>query len=184
MNKVTRQVFLIILMSFLSVGFGQALPEDYNAIDHSILNKHIIKEVNALLKSKRLQALSNDTRLIKAAEDHACYLTKKKSLLHTQHKKNKKNPWDRLSFYEVQFNSCGENLQYIQPMYPFQLKKEKQATEFQTYERLAKVLVTNWRYSKMHYKNIIHKYFTHSYVICCYDPEGKRLIAVQLFASY
>jgi uncharacterized protein YkwD len=171
-------------MSFLSVGFGQALPEDYSAIDHSILNKHIIKEVNTLRKSKRLQALSNDTRLFKAAEDHACYLTKKKSLLHTQHKKNKKNPWDRLSFYEVQFNSCGENLQYIQPMYPFQLKKEKQATEFQTYERLAKVLVTNWRYSKMHYKNIINKYFTHSYVICCYDPEGKRLIAVQLFASY
>ena len=59
MNKNTRQVFLIILMSFLSVGFGQALPEDYNAIDHSILNKYIIKEVNALRKSKRLQALRN-----------------------------------------------------------------------------------------------------------------------------
>lgn len=163
---------------------AQQLPENLKDIDHKILNEHILSEVNILRKKKRRKALTNDIRLTDAGKDHAEYLSAKKTLTHRQTKKAKKNPWDRLQFYKLSFKTCGENIQYIYPSSPPPMKKEIRPSKPNSYEYLAKVLITIWAESKGHLLNMVNKDFTHTYVITKVDDKDARLYAVQLFTSY
>ncbi len=179
------KLFLLLLIAPTILELNsQALPKDFTQIDQNILNKHIIEEVNILRKRKKRPPLKNDFKLHKAAQDHAQYLSKKNTLTHFQNIKKKKTPADRLSFYKIDFVSCGENVQYIQPKYPFKLKKEKSAIPFNTYERLAKVLVTNWRHSKPHLKNMLSNVFSRCWTSTFYSKDKENFYAVQVFAKY
>ena len=178
--------FLIyISLFFFSVYVNaQQLPKNLKDIDHKILNEYILNEVNIIRKKKRTKALKNDKRLEAAARDHALYLYSKQTLTHKQAKKDKKNPWDRLKFYKLSFKTCGENIQYLYPNAPSPTKKEIKSSKPNTYEYLAKVLVTFWAESKGHLFNMVHKDFTHTYVVTKVDEKDGRLYAVQLFTSY
>ncbi len=179
-----KHLLYITIIFFTLYANAQQLPENLKDIDHKILNEHILSEINILRKKKRTKALTNDIRLTDAAKDHAEYLNAKKTLTHKQTKKAKKNPWDRIRFYNLDFHMCGENIQYIYPNSPPPLKKETESSKPKTYERLARILISIWAGSKGHYLNMIKKEFTHTYVITEIDEKDERLYAVQLFTSY
>ena len=131
MIKKIKLFLLLLIAPTIPELNSQALPKDFTQIDQNIINKHIINEVNILRKRKKRPPLKNDFKLHKAAQDHAQYLSKKNTLTHFQNIKKKKTPADRLSFYKIDFVSCGENVQYIQPKFPFKLKKRKISDSFQ-----------------------------------------------------
>ena len=87
-----KRLIYIIFFLFSVYTNAQQLPENLKDIDHKILNKHILSEVNILRKKKRTKALTNDIRLTDTASDHAKYISTKKKLTHKQTKRAKRDP--------------------------------------------------------------------------------------------
>ncbi len=162
------------LLSFAA--FAQGEKVDAKKMDYELLNKYILKEVNAQRKRKRVDSLISDEILERAAEDHANYMSERQEIGHGQKVKNKENPYDRVVFYEGAHNQVGENVQAFN--LNAALKKSKGRL---TYEKLAKEMVKVWVKSKPHYKNLIEKNYAnvgHSYVL-----RDGVLFACQVFGS-
>lgn len=149
---------------------------DTNNFDVDELNRYVLEEVNKLRKRNRVDTLSEDHSLDRAAQDHADYMSKEEVLSHAQKSKLKNKPYDRVVFYGGTHSAVGENIQLV-PLY----QKVDKSKGRLTYQKLAKELVGNWKKSTGHYKNMINPDFTgvsHTYAI-----KDGLLYCCQLLAS-
>lgn len=155
---------------------GQSEIVDLKNFKADVLNQALIDEVNALRKRKRLDSLTNDVILEKAALDQAQYMAAEQELGHGQKSKLKGSPYKRVLFYGGSHNLIGENV--LSYNLESEIKKSKNKL---TYQRLAKDLIDQWEKSKPHYENLIEPDYTqiaHQFAI-----KDGVLFACQVFGS-
>lgn len=172
--------FALLVLLFHKKGVSQ--EEQASFTDTTLLNTYILEEINHLRKKARALPLEINKGLRAAAEDHALFLTTSKKLTHFQ-KRNKKKytPDDRITFYGVNFDVVGENIQQIMISdITNELNSNKKLDD--PYRALAKLLVKNWRKSPPHYKNLIDKEYNFTYTAIVLANNG-RLYACQLFSG-
>jgi uncharacterized protein YkwD len=165
--------YILLILPF--TGSAQELVDSTN-FDIEVFNKYVLKEVNKLRTRNRLDTLTVDPSLGKASQDHCDYMTKENVLSHIQKNKYKNSPFDRVKYYGGAHSKVGENIQLL----PLQQKINKSKGRL-TYDKLAKELVSVWKKSSGHYKNIINPHYTgvyHSYVV-----KNGMLFCCQLLAS-
>ena len=172
--------FLLLFSNYLS--FAQSLPSNVSDYDTDLLNAKIIERVNALRAKKGISPLRNDASLKSAAKHHSLWMAEKDKLTHFENKASYKTPSNRITHYGGSYAETGENVQFFTLQGPHKLKGEKEATTCDSYERLAEVLVYNWRHSPPHYANMMHPGYEVSYVDVAIGKDGK-LYATQLFGS-
>jgi uncharacterized protein YkwD len=139
--------------------------------DTERFNQYVLDEVNKLRIRERVDTLIEDHSLDAASQDHADYMAENNVLSHAQKEKLKNKPYDRVLYHGGTHNSVGENIQIVPINYMFEKSKGKL-----TYQKLAKEVVSNWKKSAGHFKNMVRKDFagvSHSYAFnkgmmyCC-----------------
>lgn len=151
-------------------------------IDLVELNNYILKEVNLLRVKNKVKPLKNNDLLDIAALDHAKYLSKKQKLTHFQKwNKEKRNPKNRVDFFDLPFKLVGENIQVVSLLTLNRaFENERKITDFNVF--LAKALVENWRKSKPHFLNMISESYTYTWTAIDMD-KNQNIYACQLFSG-
>jgi len=145
-------------------------------IDFEELGSKVTILINDHRKRLKAVALHNENSLQKAAQDHSNYLAKTGTLSHVQNESNKKNPIDRVHFYDGKiYNKIGENVLFniIEP------KKY----EAQDLDKLAIRIFNQWKNSPPHHKNMINQDFDAAAIGFAIDTKKNRLYATQVFGS-
>jgi len=164
--------FNIFFLLLSTLSFGQTQTE----IDLTQLKTKILKLVNEERKAVAITALTLDTFLLKAAEDHAKYIAKVQTLTHEQANSKKANPKDRVYFYGGNdFNLVGENLLFTG------IKNQIYSNE--DLDALALKIVQLWKKSPNHLKNMINPKYTFTEIGFSIDWENKKIYVVQLFGA-
>lgn len=176
---------LLLVVTFFSVSGALSqktkTPLDYSNLDHHVLNKHVLDEVNKLRKKAKVDFLENHTSLFEAAQDHAGYMMTTKKVGHKQREKLKKWPNLRLAFYGARFDRVGENVQ-LNNLNLESTERDRKTPKIKSYEKLAEVLVLAWKNSPEHYANMIHVDFSTTYTAVSIGSDG-AVYACQLFAG-
>ena len=167
-----KKHFNIFLLLLSTSSFGQTQTE----IDLNQLKTKILQLVNEERKAVAVTALTLDTFLLKAAEDHAKYIAKVQTLTHEQTNSKKANPKDRVYFYGGNdFNLVGENLLFTG------IKNQIYSNE--DLDALALKIVQLWKKSPNHLKNMINPKYTFTEIGFSIDWENKKVYVVQLFGA-
>ena len=167
-----KKHFNIFLLLLSTSSFGQTQTE----IDLNQLKTKILQLVNEERKAVAVTALTLDTFLLKAAEDHAKYIAKVQTLTHEQTNSKKANPKDRVYFYGGNdFNLVGENLLFTG------IKNQIYSNE--DLNALALKIVQLWKKSPNHLKNMINPKYTFTEIGFSIDWENKKVYVVQLFGA-
>lgn len=178
-------IHLSICCVYLSLGatisFAQTDLGPIATIDHELLNKFILDEVNEYRKRAKEAPLENESLLYPAANDHANYMLAKEKVTHFQRSKLKKTPKNRVDFYGQQFATVGENVQ-LNNLNFGSTTKDKSHPLIHTYEELAEKLVLDWRNSPPHYANMISNHFLTTYTAISVSEDGE-VYACQLFGG-
>lgn len=172
--------FLLLLLPVCSL--AQTPLGDAAHLDKELLNKFILAEVNKIRKKEKAEPLENKSELLPAAQDQADYMRRKEKLTHFQRfNKYKKTPKNRVDFYGRQFAVVGENVQLnnLRLNAPPNDKKNPPVT---TYEKLAQELVTSWKNSPPHFRNMIDPEFKSTYTTISITENGE-VYACQLFGG-
>lgn len=173
------RLFLLILC----IPFSSVAQVDWKNYDIDSLNYYITIEVNKLRQKVKKKPLEYQPLLNPAAQDHATYMSQRKVLTHTQKLKPKKTPKNRIDFYGEQFETIGENVQFVTlNSVPKELQKKGEPKSLDSYELMAKTLVLNWKNSPPHYKNMIHPEFSGTTTIISVSEDGV-IYACQLFGN-
>jgi uncharacterized protein YkwD len=168
-----NRFFLFCSLIFSVVVFSQ---QRETMIDTNQLKTKILQLVNEERKVVAVTALTLDTFLLKAAEDHAKYIAKAQSLIHEQANSKKVNPKDRVYFYGGNdFNLVGENLLFTG------IKNQIYSNE--DLDALALKIVQLWKKSPNHLKNMINPKYTFTEIGFSIDWENKKVYVVQLFGA-
>ena len=164
--------FNIFFLLLSTLSFGQTQTE----IDLTQLKTKILQLVNEERKAVAVIALTLDTFLLKAAEDHVKYIAKAQTLTHEQTNSKKVNPKDRVYFYGGNdFNLVGENLLFTG------IKNQIYSNE--DLDALALKIVQLWKKSPNHLKNMINPKYTFTEIGFSIDSENKKIYVVQLFGA-
>lgn len=175
-----KQMVLLIFTINVSVSLGQTYFKG-TQIEESTLNLFIQKELNEFRKKAKVEAVTTESALTFAAEDHAAYMLKKQKLTHKQNKRIKKTPKNRVDYYGQQFNLVGENVQLTNLNLNSTIDNKK-APLLNSYEKLAENLVLAWRNSPPHYRNMINPNFKTTYTSIAVGENGE-VYACQLFGG-
>jgi uncharacterized protein YkwD len=168
-----NRFFLFCSLIFSVVVFSQ---QRETMIDTNQLKTKILQLVNEERKVVAVTALTLDTFLLKAAEDHAKYIAKVQTLTHEQTNSKKVNPKDRVYFYGGNdFNLVGENLLFTG------IKNQIYSNE--DLDALALKIVQLWKKSPNHLKNMINPKYTFTEIGFSIDWENKKIYVVQLFGA-
>ena len=163
--------FNIFFLLLSTLSFGQKETK----IDTNQLKTKILQLVNEERKAVAITALTLDTFLLKAAEDHAKYIAKVQTLTHEQ-TNSKKNPKERVYFYGGNaFELVGENLLFTG------IKNQIYSNE--DLDALALKIVQLWKKSPNHLKNMINPKYTFTEIGFSIDWENKKVYVVQLFGA-
>jgi uncharacterized protein YkwD len=162
---------------FCSLIFSVAMfSQKKTKIDTNQLKTKILQLVNEERKAVAVTALTLDTFLLKAAEDHAKYIAKVQTLTHEQTNSKKVNPKDRVYFYGGNdFNLVGENLLFTG------IKNQINSNE--DLDALALKIVQLWKKSPNHLKNMINPKYTFTEIGFSFDWENKKIYVVELFGA-
>ena len=164
--------FNIFFLLLSTLSFGQKETK----IDTNQLKTKILQLVNEERKAVAITALTLDTFLLKAAENHAKYIAKVQTLTHEQANSKKVNPKDRVYFYGGNdFNLVGENLLFTG------IKNQIYSNE--DLDALALKIVQLWKKSPNHLKNMINPKYTFTEIGFSIDSENKKVYVVQLFGA-
>jgi len=164
--------FNIFFLLLSTLSFGQTQTE----IDLIQLKTKIFQLVNEERKAVAVTALTLDTFLLKAAEDHAKYIAKVQTLTHEQTNSKKVNPKERVCFYGGNaFELVGENLLFTG------IKNQIYSNE--DLDALALKMVELWKKSSNHLKNMINPKYTFTEIGFSIDSENKKIYVVQLFGA-
>jgi len=178
-----KRIVLLLFVLWYGLTSKAQTKLETSSIDEELLNSFILKEINEIRKKEKVDSLNIEALLAPAANDHADYMSGIEKTTHFQKDKAKKSPKNRVDFYGQQFSSVGENVQLANVnLIPKELKKKIKTDKIESYEDLAKVLVTNWKNSPPHFANIIRPEFTNTYTSIKIGPNGE-IYACQLFGS-
>lgn len=154
---------------------GEKLSSELEIIERLVYGK-----IDSLRKRKKLNKLTINEYLTKAALLHANWMQEKNKFSHIQNKSKTKTPQRRVELVGGNGSTVGENIAYT--LYNIELKNKKGKIYInQSYEAIANDLVQMWRYSKGHYKNIMTKDFEVTGVALSVDFEQNKIYAVQVF---
>ena len=165
MRKSITNLLLIILIPFsLTIGFAQK--------DIELMRMLIFEKTNALRAEKGLSELKPLDSLMDLAQMHSENMVKHNFYAHVDHLGQ--NPIQRAEKYNVkawvrsgnQFTGIAENIAQT-PWF----ENVRGCGDTQTAENLAQCMVTGWRNSSPHYKNILGDY-THLGVGLYFDENG------------
>ena len=165
MRKSITNLLLIILIPFsLTIGFAQK--------DIELMRMLIFEKTNALRAEKGLLELKPLDSLMDLAQMHSENMVKHNFYAHVDHLGQ--NPIQRAEKYNVkawvrsgnQFTGIAENIAQT-PWF----ENVRGCGDTQTAENLAQCMVTGWRNSSPHYKNILGDY-THLGVGLYFDENG------------
>ena len=168
---IMNRFFLFCSLVFSVVVFSQ---QNEATIDIEKLNVKVSTLINNHRKTLKLKELQKENSLQKAAEDHSLYLLRIGILSHFQKETEKKNPDDRVRFYNGKnFSTIGENVLFttIEP------KKYSDSD----LDKLAIKIFNQWKNSPLHYKNIIHADFDTADLGFAIDLKRNRIYATQVF---
>lgn len=162
----------IILLLLSTLSFSQ----NQNKIDLEKLKTKVYQLVNQERSNNDRKLLGLNAQLKKAANDHANYIAKIKTLSHEQTDAKKQSPKERVYFYGGNsFVLVGENLLFTGI-------KDQIYTETDL-NALALKMFNLWKKSPNHLKNILdHQYF-YTEISFSIDWENKKIYAVQLFGT-
>ncbi len=172
--------FIIILLS--SSLFSQT-KIDFEHIDFKLLEDMVLEKVNEERASKGLSILTDHKVLKSAAINHSAYQAKKRRMTHSQTSKKSKTPLDRVKNAGGGFTLVGENVAYTDAFGKIILKVSRKKKEFatNTYQDIVDIFFIGWKNSKVHYKAIMNKSYTHSGISFAYDKKNKRFYGTQIF---
>ena len=165
MRKSITNLLLVILIPFsLTIGFAQK--------DIELMRMLIFEKTNALRAEKGLSELKPLDSLMDLAQMHSENMVKHNFYAHVDHLGQ--NPIQRAEKYNVkawvrsgnQFTGIAENIAQT-PWF----ENVRGCGDTQTAENLAQCMVTGWRNSSPHYKNILGDY-THLGVGLYFDENG------------
>ncbi len=132
----------------------------------SAVRSLIVKGTNAFRKAQGLGAVKANETLNKAAQRFADFMARTKKFGHTA---DGRLPSERAESQGYRYCIVSENIAY-------QFRSEGFATE-----ELAKVLVTGWKNSPEHRKNMLDPDVVETGVGVAQDPESGTYFAVQMF---
>lgn len=166
MRKSSTTVFLTLL----SVAF--CLTSCFAQRDLERMRQLIFEKTNALRAEKGLPKLERLDSLMDLAQLHSENMVKHKFYAHVDHLG--RNPIDRAEKYKVKawvrkgnrFTGIAENIAQT-PWF----ENVRGCGDTQTVENLAQCMVTGWKNSPPHYKNILGDY-THLGVGLYFDEKG------------
>jgi uncharacterized protein YkwD len=185
LKKIEMEKIFGILGVCLLVAFQlQAqTPIQEQQFDASLLQKLIHEKVDSVRKAYQKQAFASDPILQKAADDHAEYLAKKRTLSHFQEGNKKKyNPQDRVVYFGGEGYLTGENAAE-HPVKVLLVKgKGLTVSRVENYEQSALLFVQQWVNSPMHFQNLMRDDYTLTGIAVSLDPKDKRIYAVQVFS--
>lgn len=165
MRKSITNLLLITLIPFnLTIGFAQK--------DIELMRMLIFEKTNALRAEKGLPELKPLDSLMDLAQMHSENMVKHNFYAHVDHLGQ--NPIQRAEKHNVkawvrngnQFTGIAENIAQT-PWF----ENVRGCGDTQTAENLAQCMVTGWRNSSSHYKNILGDY-THLGVGLYFDENG------------
>jgi uncharacterized protein YkwD len=166
----TQIILFLIFVSTLSFSQNQ------NKIDLEKLKTKVLQLVNEERSKNDTKILGLDALLKKAADDHAKYIAKIKTLSHEQTVAKKETPKERVYFYGGNsFVLVGENLLFI--------GIKDQIYSETDLDALALKMFNLWKKSPNHLKNILNHQYFYTEIGFSIDWENKKIYAVQLFGA-
>lgn len=176
-------LFFVLFSVFGFQSFSQeSLPlTDFSELQHDLLNRYLLDEVNVLRRKARTHELDNNTLLLAPAQDHADYMKNRQKIGHFQKTKPKKSPKNRVDFYKAPFEIVGENV-LVTNLNLSSSRKDKRNPRLDTYEKLADQLVKLWENSPPHYANMISDDYLFTYTQVSLGEDG-AVYACQLFSG-
>ena len=102
-------------------------------------------------------------------------------LNHNQEKTEKGTVLKRVNFYEAEYKTVGENVQFYG--FQVQLLEGKITILEPNYKKAATDIVANWINSQEHYNNLINSNFTNFGTAVGWNEESRALYATQVFGG-
>lgn len=158
-------------------------PIEPGKIDTTLIRQIFASKLNILRKEKGLSSFEEDKILIQAANDHAAFMAKNKTLTHDQTTVKKKSPFDRVQYYGGNHDQVGENCLFFPLRVPLNNKWDKAPVTVSTYDQLAEQMFQQWKNSPGHYANMIKPEYEVQGLSVSYNREENNLYAAQVFAS-
>lgn len=128
-----------------------------------------------------LSSLNPHTILNLAAKDQTDFMCINHVLQHEQPKESKKQSWDRVIYYHGNFNKVGENVLFTFLNTPIDIKGHSLFVT--NYEELAYALFLSWKYSPVHYANMITPDYKNSGLQIGIDPTTNRIYSANVFGG-
>ncbi|WP_066632902.1 CAP domain-containing protein [Labilibacter marinus] len=122
---------------------AQLSTHEQNYLSDALFNK-----VNELRVSKKLEVLTEDSNLIKAAQLHSSYMARVNRLSHKESSSKLRTPSLRVKKFASNFELVGENILYVQ--------NKKKHLKDDMMDALAQEMFTGWKESPGHYANMTH----------------------------
>lgn len=172
---------LLFIFLFI-ISFTWAQEIDIQNINKKYL-EHLVKiKIDSLRKEKRCSPLFNDSILYTAASHHSNYMSNKQKLTHFEKEIQFKSPQNRADFYGAKNYSVGENV--IEVPFNSSVKNKKgKLFNTKTYNGLANSIVSGWRHSPGHYKNIITQEYEITGIAISINKIENLVYACQKFAN-
>lgn len=176
-----KHLLFIWILSGCLLNTGLSQPIDTSNFKSEYLANLVKEGVDRLREKKKLAPLIQDSILTLAAEDHASYVSKHKTLTHFQKDHpDKKTPFDRIVHYGGNhFKQVGENIVMSYLMVPIKVRGKIETHK--EYQEAAEGLVRDWKKSRVHYKNIITPSYNQTGLAITFDHESMQVYGVQVF---
>lgn len=181
MIKVYWLHIFILILSTKVLGQDKLFQNNVTE-DIAVIENYVHKKIDSLRAKKKLSGLTNNSELKEAAKLHADWMKEKGKLSHIQNKSITRTPQKRVEFVGGDASFVGENVAFT--LYNIELRNKKGKPYInQSTEAIANDLVTMWRHSKGHYKNIITKGYLTTGIAIVFDEEENKVYAVQVFGG-
>lgn len=175
---------LLITSYLIFVGFKVCAQSALSGSEEERVKLEILvaSKIDSIRTKSNRGILKSDTILYKAAAHHATYISKLGSLTHNETGKAQfKTPQDRVEYFGGTNYLVGENILWVDFNMPLTSTKGKKFNG-KDMEDLANAIVTLWKESSPHYKNILNSDYTMSGLAIVFDVKNHRVYACQVFA--
>lgn len=166
--------FLIAIFSCCLLYSGESLT--FTELNEESLRLEITNLVNEIRSSKKLEKLSFNDTLRKAAQHHSDYIAKYDKLTHYERGSKYRTPKDRVKSYGGSvFGTVGENVLFTTLNHSSYTQKE--------IKLLAQEAVDLWKASPGHYKTMIYKDLSFADIGIAIHHPKKRIYITQVFGE-
>ncbi len=184
LRTVFSPLFLLFLVfSTASISTqGQTRASDvinWQEIDYDFAEELLIAKVNELRNRKRRQALEEHDQLKQAADKHNRWQSKAGKISHRQPKSKTSTPFKRVRLISEDWIQVGENLLRLD--YVFSEAENGDLYRELTYDEMTDKMLSLWRKSKGHYKNLIRKEYENCGTAIYFDARRRTVYVTQVY---